>query len=123
MEKTDKELVIKYQNGQVAALSQLVEKYQRPLFGFILNMTEGKDDANEIFQEVWFKVIKKISLYKPKNFFGWLVRIAHNTIIDRARRKKPDASLDEEKEEAGEPLSDGKAGSLSMPKKTKEIKR
>ena len=55
-------------------------------------------------------------------------KIIRTIAIDRTRKigftvEKKEYGLDEEKEEAGEPLSDGKAGSLSMPKKTKEIKR
>ena len=62
-------------------------------------MTQGRDEAEEIFQEVWLRVIRKHEKYKHGNFCGWLVRIAHNVIIDRSRRKKPDLSLDEERDE------------------------
>ena len=101
METTDGELLARYRDGQVEALEQLVLRYQRPLFGFILNMIEGRGDADEIFQEVWYKAIRKIQLYKQKNFLGWLVRIARNTIIDRARKRKHDVSLDAETGDSG----------------------
>lgn len=103
MAETDIELLIRYRHGQVGALERLVEKYKRPLYGFIINMTEGHDDADEIFQEVWFRVIKKCGMYRHKNFFGWVVRIARNIVIDRARRRKPDFSLDEEREDNRSP--------------------
>ncbi|MDD4870514.1 MAG: sigma-70 family RNA polymerase sigma factor [Kiritimatiellae bacterium] len=99
MEVTDKELLIRYRRGQVDALEALIEKYRRPLFGFIINMIQGRDEADEIFQEVWLRVIRKHVKYKHGNFCGWLVRIAHNVIIDRIRRRKPELSLDEEHEE------------------------
>lgn len=99
MEKTDRELLALYRNGQVDAMERLVYNYRRPLFGFILNMTEGRDDTDEIFQEVWLRAIRNLGRYRHKNFFGWLVRIAHNVIIDRARSRKLDLSLDEEREE------------------------
>ncbi len=95
METGDGELLAQYLGGEVSALEQLVEKYRRPLFAFILNMTEGRGDADEIFQEVWFRAIRSLKRYKQKNFLGWLMRIAHNLVIDRARRKKPDVSLDQ----------------------------
>jgi len=101
MDTKDGELLARYRDGQVEALEQLVLRYRRPLFGFILNTVEGRDDADEIFQEVWYKVIRKSHLYKQKNFLGWLVRIARNTIIDRARKKKADVSLDAESESSG----------------------
>jgi len=103
MEETDQELLIRYHHGDVDALEELVDKYRRPLFSFIINMLNNPGDADEIFQEVWFRAIKKLGTYKQKNFFGWLVRIARNLIIDRARRRKPDFSLDQEHEE-GLPL-------------------
>lgn len=99
MEKTDGELLARYRSGQVDALERLVYNYRRPLFGFIINMTEGRDDADEIFQEVWLRAIRNLGTYRHKNFLGWLVRIAHNLIIDRARSRKPDLSLNEEGEE------------------------
>ena len=49
-------------------------------------MTEGKDDADDIFQEVWFKAIKNIKKFKGGSFISWLFRISHNLIIDRARK-------------------------------------
>lgn len=95
----DRELVARYRRGDVAALETLVQRYKRQLFGYILNMTGNAGDADEIFQEAWLKVIRKIHLYRHKNFFGWLVRITHNVVIDKARRKKPNISLDAESDE------------------------
>jgi len=99
MDVTDRQLLTRYRRGNVEALEALVEKYRRPLFGFIVNMTRGRDEAEEIFQEVWFRVIRKHGMYRHDNFCGWLVRIAHNVIIDRSRRRKPDMRLDEVSEE------------------------
>jgi RNA polymerase sigma-70 factor (ECF subfamily) len=95
----DRELVSRYRRGDVAALETLVHRYQRQLFGYIVNMTGNAGEADEIFQEAWLKVIRKIHLYRHKNFFGWLVRITHNVVVDKARRKKPNISLDAESEE------------------------
>jgi RNA polymerase sigma-70 factor (ECF subfamily) len=99
MEDTDSQLLSRYRHGQVDALELLVERYRRPLYGFIYNMAQRREDADEIFQEVWFRVIKKITIYKEDHFLGWLIRIARNITIDRIRRKKPDFSLDQEAED------------------------
>ncbi|MDP6491279.1 MAG: sigma-70 family RNA polymerase sigma factor [Kiritimatiellia bacterium] len=103
MDTEDRRLIKQYRSGDVEALSVLVEKYRRPLFGFILNMTEGHGDADEIFQETWFRAIRKFDSYRQKNFMGWLVRIARNLVIDRYRRKRPTVSLDMARDDEGTP--------------------
>jgi len=114
MEATDKELLALYGQGRTDALEALVERHKRALFGFIVNMTEGRDDADEIFQEVWFKAIRKLGTYRHRNFRGWLVRIARNVVIDRARRRKPQVSLDAE-DENGRSMNDAVAGDSADP--------
>jgi RNA polymerase sigma-70 factor (ECF subfamily) len=74
------------------------------LFGFILNMTEGQSDADEVFQETWFRALRKLDSYRQKNFMGWLVRIARNLIIDRYRRQRPGVSLDATRDDAATPV-------------------
>jgi len=100
-ELEDMELIVRYKRGDVSALDVLVMRYRRQLFGYILNMSGNAGEADEVFQEVWLKVIRKIGFYRHKNFLGWLVRIAHNVIIDRSRRRKPNVSLDAESEDGG----------------------
>jgi RNA polymerase sigma-70 factor, ECF subfamily len=99
MDEEDTRLLVKYRKGDPAALGELVEKYRRPLFGFILNMTGTQTDADEVFQEVWLRVITRFSLYRPSSFAGWVMRIARNIIIDRSRRRKAVVSLDATNEE------------------------
>jgi RNA polymerase sigma-70 factor, ECF subfamily len=96
MDQQDKESLHRYRAGDVAALGELVEQYRKPLYGFILRMTEGRDEAEDIFQEVWIRAIRHLDQFKEKRLLSWLFRITHNLIIDRARKKKPDQSLQEE---------------------------
>ncbi len=93
MDETDIECIDRYLKGEQNALEPLVEKYKRPLYSFILKMTEGREDAEEIFQETWFRALKNIHKFKHKNFLNWLFRIAHNLVIDRARRNSKNVSL------------------------------
>jgi len=93
MDKTDIDCINAYLGGDANALAPMVEKYKRPLYSFILKMTEGREDADEIFQETWFRALKNIKKFKHKNFLNWLFRIAHNLVIDRARRAKKNVSL------------------------------
>ena len=87
-----------YRNGQVDGLQRLVEHYRQPLFAFIFRMTEGRDDADDIFQEVWFRVMKHHDKYTKNSFKSWLFRITRNLIIDRARKRRPMVDLEREDE-------------------------
>ena len=93
MDRTDIECINAYLGGDANALEPLVEKYKRPLYSFILKMTEGREDADEIFQETWFRALKNIHKFKHNHFLNWLFRIAHNLVIDRARRNKKNVSM------------------------------
>ena len=93
MDKTDTDCINAYLGGDANALEPMVEKYKRPLYSFILKMTEGREDADEIFQETWFRALKNIHKFRHKNFLNWLFRIAHNLVIDRARRNKRNVSM------------------------------
>lgn len=88
MEFDSKHMLERYLSGDIEALGALVEEYRRPLYGFILKMTEGRADADEVFQEVWFRAINKIDSFKGGNFLSWLFRITHNLIIDTARKNR-----------------------------------
>ena len=93
MECPERELLARYASGDIEALGELVEHYRRPLFGFILKMMEQTGDAEEVFQEVWFRALRNIGSYKQKNFLGWLFRIARNLVIDRSRKARPVVDL------------------------------
>ena len=92
----DSELIRAHLAGDAAALGILVEKYRRPLYGYIYNMTGGSEDADDIFQETWMRAIRRLPRFRHDNFVGWLVRIAHNRFIDGVRKQKPGFSLDED---------------------------
>jgi RNA polymerase sigma-70 factor (ECF subfamily) len=94
MEVDDVQLLADYRNGDFEALGTLVEKYKGPLFGFIYKFSEGHEDADEVFQEVWVRAIKNMNRYRQKNLLSWLFRIAHNLMIDRIRRRKPVVSFE-----------------------------
>ena len=105
MDVSDQELLTQYRAGDTQALECLVTRYQRQLYGFILNMA-SQEDADEVFQEVWFRALKKQQSYRHGNFLGWLMRIAHNLVIDRARRRKGKVSYEALTEEGVQVESD-----------------
>lgn len=114
MEQTDLELLTEYRRGHTRALEQLVDRYEHMLYGYIVNLTQSRNDADDIYQEVWIRVIRKLGRYRHRNFGGWLVRIARNIVIDRSRKRKPDFSLDQQ-DEAGRGAADTLAGDVPEP--------
>ena len=93
MEQPEIQWLAEYRKGNVESLGKLVEHYRRPLYAFILKMTQNHADADEVFQEVWFRAIRSMDTYKQEKFLSWLFRIAHNLVIDRARKAKPMVDL------------------------------
>jgi RNA polymerase sigma-70 factor (ECF subfamily) len=106
MDQEDVQMLEAYRAGDAEALGKLVEKYKRPLFGFILRFSEGREDADEVFQEVWVRAIKNMNRYRQKSLLSWLFRIAHNLMIDRIRQRRPVVSFDTPVSEDGGSLSD-----------------
>ncbi len=106
LEDDDAKLLAAYRRGDADALGRLVEKYKRPLFGFLSRFAANPGEADEWFQETWVRAIEHMNIFRQKNLPGWLFRIAHNLVIDAARRRKPDCSLDAPLPESGEPLAD-----------------
>jgi RNA polymerase sigma-70 factor (ECF subfamily) len=94
MDENDEALVERYARGETEALGLLFDRYRRPLYSFVLRMSPSREEADEVFQEVWLKVIKHAKSYRKDRFRGWVFRIAHNLMIDRARCRKTDWSLD-----------------------------
>jgi RNA polymerase sigma-70 factor, ECF subfamily len=106
MDQDDSVLLAAYRSGNTEALGTLVEKYRRPLFGFILRFSGGREDSEEVFQEVWVRAIKSMNHYRQKSLLSWLFRIAHNLMIDRVRRRKFMVSIDTASNEDGVPLGE-----------------
>ena len=106
MESDDAKLLAAYRNGDSESLGTLVEKYKKPLFGFIYKFSEGQEDADEVFQEVWVRAIKNMNRYRQKNLLSWLFRIAHNLMIDRVRKRRFTVSFDVPTSEDGVSLGE-----------------
>ncbi|MCF8309747.1 MAG: sigma-70 family RNA polymerase sigma factor [Bacteroidales bacterium] len=88
---SDKELIRKYLDGNENALEQLIEKHENRIFAYILMVVKDKDLAEDIFQDTFIKVVNTLRSgnYKEEGkFLQWVMRIAHNLIIDHFRKEK-----------------------------------
>ena len=81
------------------ALDELVDRYANRLFGYLLRLTGHRDDAEELVQEVFVRLVRTIDRYRHDGRFdAWLFRIATNLARDRARtlkRRPTTGSLDD----------------------------
>lgn len=86
---TDNELITRYREGDASCFEVLLERYQAKVYGYIFSVVKDKETADDIFQETFYKVIVTINgdQYKDENkFIHWVMRIAHNLIVDYFRR-------------------------------------
>ena len=89
-EKKDSELIVIYLKGNENALSCLINRHKNRLFNFIYSKVLDRDIADDVFQDTFIKVIKtlKKGLYNEEGkFLPWIMRIAHNLVIDYFRKK------------------------------------
>ncbi len=85
----DDELIHLYQSGDEDAFCQLLDRYKKKVYGYILNVVRDRVIAEDIFQETFFKVIrtlKKQQYSGEGKFLQWVIRISHNLIIDNFRQ-------------------------------------
>jgi len=88
---SDQELVGQYVAGKESALETLIRRHQTRIFSYILYQLKDEEIANDIFQDTFLKVIKtlKVGQYNEEGkFLPWVMRIAHNLIIDHFRREQ-----------------------------------
>lgn len=85
----DAQLVQSYVDGNESAISTLINKYQQRLYGFIFSKVQDRDATEDIFQDTFIKVIhtlKRGNYNEQGKFLPWVMRIAHNLIIDYFRK-------------------------------------
>jgi RNA polymerase sigma-70 factor (ECF subfamily) len=105
-ETSDAELLHAFAKGDSDAMDRLVARYRQALFYWLLGMTGNRADAQDLFQDVWFRVIRHAERFNDVSFKAWLWKIARNLLIDFRRKRKPDVSLDAVEDEDDQPLVD-----------------
>jgi RNA polymerase sigma-70 factor, ECF subfamily len=87
---TEEEVIIKNaQKGDIEAFEEIVELYQKMVYGLSYKMLGNPDDASEASQEVFIRVYRSISKFKfDSKFSTWIYRITSNLCLDIIRKQK-----------------------------------
>ncbi|HET7766934.1 MAG TPA: RNA polymerase sigma factor [Burkholderiales bacterium] len=98
----DEELMLSYGGGDAGAFETLYRRHRGPLYRFLLRQVSDAATAEELFQDVWMRVIDSRGRYEPRAKFGsWVYAIAHNRLMDFYRASgKAKFLAQEESEEA-----------------------
>lgn len=92
----DAMLMLAYARGDLAAFETLYARHRGMLYRFLRRSVRDPHHADELFQETWSRAIAARMRYQPQaKFSTWLLQIAHNLMIDSARRQRPMAGADE----------------------------
>jgi len=89
MSDPDRTLADRAARGDRRALMELYERHRSRLFGYLTRSLGNATLAEDVFQDVWIKVMQKIGTYRPgtASFRAWLYRVASNAAVDRLRRE------------------------------------
>ncbi|MBL0051295.1 MAG: sigma-70 family RNA polymerase sigma factor [Bacteroidetes bacterium] len=88
---TDNELIQQYLKGSDDALRNLIERHKRKIFSTIYLLVKNRDLADDLFQDTFIKVINTLrggNYQEEGKFLPWVLRIAHNLVIDYFRKQK-----------------------------------
>ena len=95
---SDQKLLNCYLSGDRNAISQLIERHSRRVRDYIQMMVKDGDVADDIFQETFIKAVRVIDEGRYTDngrFLSWILRIAHNQVIDHFRAQKQNRQLNE----------------------------
>ena len=107
MPGSDEQLMLAYAGGDAGAFEALYGKHKGGLYRFVLRSVKGHAEAEELFQDVWMRVIEAAGRYTPQaKFSTWLYTIAHHRLVDHWRAKGlAVVSLDDDGASIPEPVA------------------
>lgn len=91
------QLVAAAKSGDAASFNELVNRYERKIFRLAQNITQNREDAEDVMQEAFLKAYTHLQNFQgDSRFYTWLVRIAVNEALMKLRKRRPgEFSLDE----------------------------
>ncbi|MCM1300221.1 MAG: sigma-70 family RNA polymerase sigma factor [Bacteroides cellulosilyticus] len=98
VQSNDRALLDRYLSGDRSAISQLIERHSRRVRDYIRMMVKDRDVAEDIFQETFIKAVRVIDEGRYTDngkFLSWILRIAHNQVIDYFRARRQEKAVNE----------------------------
>lgn len=95
---SDSQLIKSYVSGNESAFAVLLDRHNEAIFKFIFHKVKDTELSNDLFQETFIKVIQKLKLgaYQEEGkFLPWVLRIAHNLVIDHFRKQNKQRLISE----------------------------
>ena len=95
---SDRVLLNNYLSGDRSAISELIERHSQRVRNYIGMMVKDDDIADDIFQETFIKAVQVIDegrYVDSGKFLSWVLRIAHNRVLDYFRREKASKQVNE----------------------------
>jgi RNA polymerase sigma factor (sigma-70 family) len=96
MNANDNSLMEQVAGGQIGQIAILFERHHRPLFRYFVSMHRDRQLAEDLVQEVFFRMLRYRSTYNASSSFtAWMYQIARNAGMDHARKKRDVVDIDE----------------------------
>src|SRR5260221_13179711 len=87
-ESPDEQLMLGYRGGDARGFDTLYTRHRTRLFRFVLRSIKVRAVAEELYQEIWMRLIEARASYSPKaRFTTWLYTIAHHRLVDHWRKR------------------------------------
>ena len=88
MDRSDEVLIVAHRHGDTTAFGELVRRHADSLLGYLMRMTDNREQAEDLFQETFKRVHRRASTFKGRGRFKrWLFSIASNVAIDDLRKR------------------------------------
>jgi RNA polymerase sigma-70 factor (ECF subfamily) len=93
---SDGELLLRFRSGDRHALDVLVERYEAPLFQFLLGVLRHRQQAEDALQETFVRALEHLDGVDPEHLRGWLFTVAYHQamLFKRQQKEKPKCGLD-----------------------------
>ena len=96
----DEELLKRILQGEQDAFKELYERSYKPLYAFLLSLTQNSEDAKDLLQDTFIQIYKNCHLYEPPgNPMAWMMKIAKNLFLMKCRKEHASSTISYEQAE------------------------